>query len=626
MDNKDKDKVEDNKEQPKEKEKEKVEIKIIDEKNKEIKTKEIIKEIKLDEDKDEKDEKDDKEDKDDKEEDGIYAFSDKENIEENEENEDNEDNDNNEDDNNENDNDDDQDEEQEEDEDQENSDKNEEEMEEENENDIEEENNIKEENNPKKEKEKEKADTEIKEVKDKDKEKEKDKDKEKEDVKEKKEPEKKEEKELAELKFDPISEKELDFNEMFNKRLEKINEEIIKGREKLKEKLLSRKRRLETDEYLHKKKYYFPPKTLDNKSLQEKIKELLDNYLTEEKIQQYLSLDENKEKINLIKIKETLTNYYNEIFSSTNTLEEKENIIKKILDILLNENISITLFELETSKILLSLCHFFGPEFISIYNQLKDDNSYKNIDELVNDLKERNIIPEKKDINNNIFHKLSKFFDFFKDDKKKILKFISLLNESILGMNNTIINLYEKRPSYLLLNDTLPSIDININYDDQIFKDKVLKENIIKDESFKTKLCELNMFFFNNKRLRLSLNNNTTFKNMGIILLATANIPLISNDKHDISFEFYVEVKKEKKSEDKKEDKGEDKMIIEKEKNEKENNMDEEEDIINSFNEDNDNDEIMEEVEDEEIKILNINKEKEKLEQNKKKMIMKQKI
>ena len=128
--------------------------------------------------------------------------------------------------------------------------------------------------------------------------------------------------------------------------------------------IVARKRRLEVDEYLHKRKYHYsPPKFLDNKSIQEKIKELLDNYLTEEKIQQYLSLDENKEKINLIKIKETLSNYYNEIFSLTNTLQDKENIIKKILDILLSENISITLFELETSKILLSLCHFFGFQF-----------------------------------------------------------------------------------------------------------------------------------------------------------------------------------------------------------------------------------------------------------------------
>ena len=85
-----------------------------------------------------------------------------------------------------------------------------------------------------------------------------------------------------------------------------------------------------------------------------------------------------------------------------------------------------------------------------------------------------------------------------------------------------------------------------MSYNEEIFKEKVLKDNYITDENFKTKLCELNMFFFTNKRLILSLNNTTTFKTMGITLLSTANIPLISNDKYDISFEFYVEIKKEK--------------------------------------------------------------------------------
>ena len=156
--------------------------------------------------------------------------------------------------------------------------------------------------------------------------------------------------------------------------------------------------------------------------------------------------------------------------------------------------------------------------------------------------------------------------------------------------------------------DNIPNINLHISYNEEIFKDKVLKDIYITDENFKTKLCELNTFFFTNKRLILSLNNTTTFKTMGIILLATANIPLISNDKYDIAFEFYVEIKKEKieeKEKEKKEEKdikAENKMEIEKEK---ENEIIDEDEEINLFN-NNENDEIMEEVEEEEININKI--------------------
>jgi hypothetical protein len=115
-----------------------------------------------------------------------------------------------------------------------------------------------------------------------------------------------------------------------------------------------------------------------------------------------------------------------------------------------------------------------------------------------------------------------------------------LLNESIHGMNNTILNLCEKRSYIYDPLDSLSSINLHITYNEEIFKEKALKDNYINDESFKTKLCELNMFFFRNKKLILSLNNDTTFKTMGITLLAIVNIPLISNDKFDIAFEFYV--------------------------------------------------------------------------------------
>ena len=600
------------KEIPIEKEKEKEndnKIKIIEEeKIKEIK--ENNSGIKLDEDKEEKDDKEEKEDKD--EEDNEQ--SEKENPEEDEENEDNEgnedneDNEDNDDDNNEdkeeNDNNENEEKEQEEDEDQENSDKNGEEIEEE----IEEENENENQNDKINEKEENnlinkdlidinksinippipiKDNNEIKEEKDKEKDKEKEKEKDKD-----------KEESNNNNKIEILEKKVLSLKEILNNNILKINDEINKEKKSLKDTiLLSRKRKYESEEYLLKKvkRNLDQIKVSDNKIIQDKIKDLLENYLTEEKIQQFLALDENKEKIKLIKIKETLSSYNKEIFSLTTSSKAKENYIKNALDILIDEKISITLYELQKSQILLSLCHFFGAEFFSIYNQLKDDNTYKNIDELVLDLKQRNIIPEKKEINYDIFNKVFKFINYFEGDKQKIIKFISLLNESILGMNNSILNLYDRKTGLMLSMPEMANVKIKINYNENIFKEKVLKDNFINDESFKTKLCELNMFFFTNKRLIISVNDNSSFKLLGIILLSTANIPLISNDKYDIYFEFYVEVKIEKKEEKEKieEKNNKEQMIIEKEKEkekENENNMDEEE--IDVFEE---NDEIMEE-------------------------------
>ena len=83
-------------------------------------------------------------------------------------------------------------------------------------------------------------------------------------------------------------------------------------------------------------------------------------------------------------------------------------------------------------------------------------------------------------------------------------------------------------------------------YSEQIFRDNVLNANLIIDGNFKTKLCELNMFFKINKKMMLIVNNNTPFKNMTINLLSLANIPLIANDSYDISIKYFIENTKNK--------------------------------------------------------------------------------
>ena len=59
-----------------------------------------------------------------------------------------------------------------------------------------------------------------------------------------------------------------------------------------------------------------------------------------------------------------------------------------------------------------------------------------------------------------------------------------------------------------------------MDYNEQIFKDDVLNRDLIIDNIYKTKLCEINMYFKTNQRMILVINENTTFKNMSINLLS----------------------------------------------------------------------------------------------------------
>ena len=316
---------------------------------------------------------------------------------------------------------------------------------------------------------------------------------------------------------------------------------------------------------------------LEMKTIQEKMNNLLSNYLTDEKISQYLSGTENKTKDSLIKIQTTLSNYQQLLSSTNDENKDKDKYIKEIIDILTDENISITLFELENSKILLSLSNYFDPEFNTQYNKLIDDNEYDSIDKLIKNLSEKNIVPEKINYNYEIFEKISKFFQIFNGDKSKIVNFIKLLNESIQAMNCPILLINENKRNIISrypIKQVRKShtIKLKMDYNEQVFKDDVLNGNLILDSNYKTKLCEINMFFKTNQRMILFINDNTTFKNMSINLLSTANIPLISSDKYDIYLKYFIKNNKNKNN-------------IEKKDNEK---MDIEE--INEISKDNDKD------------------------------------
>ena len=345
-----------------------------------------------------------------------------------------------------------------------------------------------------------------------------------------------------------------------NKTIEKIEEKseeessklnIFKNRQLNSEEpfnFLPRRRRLK--DYIKQKMNYEELEdnlnNLEMKTIKEKNKDLLTNYLSDEKISQYLSSIGNQTKDSLIKIKDTLSNYQQMLSSSSDENNEKEKHLNNIIDILTDETICITLFELESSQILLSLCKYFDPQFSEQYNKLKDDQEYNSVDQLINSMLDKNLIPKEKIYNHAIFDKINAFLNCFKGDKNKVINFIKLLNESIQSMNCPIFHLSDnKRNIYnnLTIRQMRKSqtIKIKLLYSEQIFRDKVLNDNLIIDNNFKTKLCELNMFFKMNKKMMLIVNNNTLFKNMTINLLSLANIPLIANDSYDICIKYFVE-------------------------------------------------------------------------------------
>ena len=319
---------------------------------------------------------------------------------------------------------------------------------------------------------------------------------------------------------------------------------------------------------------------IEVRTIEEKIKDLLENYLSDEIISKYLSNKENQTKENLIKMQNNLSNYQ-KLLSSNDDNKIKEKYIKEIIDILTDKNISITLFELENSKILLYLCNYLEPEFNTQYNKLINDNENITIDKIIDNLSENNLIPEKINYNYQIFEKISKFLQNFEGDKSKIINFIKLLNESIQGMSSHIFLMNDSRKSIISRITNLHTrkhrtFKVKMDYDEQIFKNDVLNDEINIETNYKTKLCEINMFFRTNQRMMLLINDNTTFKNMAINLLSTANIPLISNDKYDIDLKFYIKnniFNNEKNKEFIK--KGENKMEIE-ENNDKEKDNEEE--------------------------------------------------
>ena len=285
--------------------------------------------------------------------------------------------------------------------------------------------------------------------------------------------------------------------------------------------------------------------TLEMETIQLKRKNLLEKFLSDEKISLYLSKTDNKTKDSLFKIKNTLSNYQQLLSSTSEENKNKEQYIKEIIDILIDENISITSFELENSKILLSLCNYFDERFKKIYDKLIDDEEYNSIDKLINDLSDEKIKSEKIEFDNNIIEKIRNFLKIFNEENNinKITNFIKLLNELIQDYNSPIYSLIDANKRFInsIYINRNRETSIKIKYNEQIFKDDVLNTNLIIDNNYKNKLCELNTYFITNRSVYLAINENTPFKEMKHTILSKTNISLIANDKYALNFKFYIE-------------------------------------------------------------------------------------
>ena len=118
---------------------------------------------------------------------------------------------------------------------------------------------------------------------------------------------------------------------------------------------------------------------------QKKVRKLYDKYFTPEKIEEY-NKNINSDDKSFTNIKETLSNLDKDLIDSCNNINNEEDykekivpLIQSVIDILTNPINEITFFELESSKILLGLCHFLEPQILSLYDKLdfQNDNILK---------------------------------------------------------------------------------------------------------------------------------------------------------------------------------------------------------------------------------------------------------
>ena len=273
---------------------------------------------------------------------------------------------------------------------------------------------------------------------------------------------------------------------------------------------------------------------------QKKVRQLYDKYFTPQKIEEFNKMAD-KNSTNLKQSLYLLDKDLNEACKNINNENDNKVIqsIKKIIDLLTNPKNEITFFELESSKILISLCHFLEPTFISLYGKLdfqKDNELQKDID--LND-----ILPSPLIYNKNIFNLMNMFYQSFENSKEKLLNFIKLLEYSVTSMNcftmivddanNTNINLCYNQVSLLS-----KSFNVKVYYDESSYKSSIVNNYYILDNDFKAKCSEYNFAFKSVKEYKFLLNN--TFNELSSYLLSSINVPFVNNEHYEINFDYFL--------------------------------------------------------------------------------------
>ena len=187
--------------------------------------------------------------------------------------------------------------------------------------------------------------------------------------------------------------------------------------------------------------------------LEGKIKDFKEKYISDEKMKFYLGKIKNIELINL---KDTLTNLEKELKEACDKKDDNQIkiVIQKILKILSEPKNEITFFELENSKILIGLCNYFEPIFITQYDKLDIEND----NELQKNININDLVPSPLTLNTEIFDKIKLFLGCLTENKNKLVNYIKLLEYSITSMNCFS----------MIINDTQNNYNLNLYYNQSL--------------------------------------------------------------------------------------------------------------------------------------------------------------
>ena len=255
--------------------------------------------------------------------------------------------------------------------------------------------------------------------------------------------------------------------------------------------------------------------------IETKIKEFIDKFLTDDKIKSYLEQVKFKELINL---KNTLISLEQELkqVCSLNDQDKTKIILQKILSILCEPKNEITLFELESSGILISLCNYFEPIFKSQYDKLNIEND----NELQKNINVNELLPSPLIKNKNIFEKTKLFLECLNDNKNKLMSYLKLLEYSITSMNC-----------------------FTMVYSEDPYKEKLESIKNIDDKIFQEKLHEYNKALIAMKEVKFLLNENSVFDDMSSILLSNTNVTFVANENYDVIVVYFLNLKVDKTKE-----------------------------------------------------------------------------